>query len=261
MNIIHYERYIEITSLVILHSGGSHKKEIQLMKRIEWALQKICVLVLAVVFLVAGVIACGKSNSTTTSSANATSPTAYQLTHSTADAEHILSWDSVVSRCPEIGGYDKLGDFVHRGESKQLSTGETFAIEMDSPVAWASVRFVKTEWTGETFRSFGVWIMYCETEEGLDEYLQMMGMTQGTPFQEDEDFAISVVETETPMQSIQLFITGKHFVFMLMEYATPDESLFFSKDALTEMLLIARGNITSMEITPLPSNIPGRSSQ
>ena len=212
-------------------------------------------MVLALVFLAAGVTACGKSTSTTTS------PTTYQLTHGAEDAEYILSWDSIISQCPDIADYDKLGDFVHRGESKQLSTGEIFAIEMDSPVAWSSVRFIRTEWTGETFRSFGVYIMYCETNEGLDEYLQMAdisSMLQGAPMQKEGDFTTAVVETETPLQSIQLLLAGKHFAIMLMEYATPDESLFFSKDELAELLSAARSNVTALEISPLPSDIPGR---
>jgi len=190
---------------------------------------------------------------------------AYQLTHSSEDAEYILNWDSIISRCPDIGGYDRLEAFIYRGESKQFSTGDTFTLDMNSPVAWSSVRFVRTEPVGAKFRSFGVWIMYFETDEELDEYLQMddirYGMMQGVTIQREGDFATAVVENETPLQAVQLLLAGKHFAIMLMEYATPDESLFFSKDALTEMLSIARGNITSMEITPLPTSIPGRSSQ
>lgn len=190
---------------------------------------------------------------------------AYQLTHSSEDAEYILNWDSIISRCPDIGGYDRLEAFIYRGESKQFSTGETFTLDMNSPVAWSSVRFVRTEPVGAKFRSFGVWIMYFETDEELDEYLQMddirYGMMQGVTIQREGDFATAVVENETPLQAVQLLLAGKHFAIMLMEYATPDESPFFSKDALTEMLSIARGNITSTEITPLPSGIPGRSSQ
>ena len=131
---------------------------------------------------------------------------------------------------------------------------------MNSPAAWASTRFVRTEWQGETFRSFGITIVYFETDAELDEYIQMIGITQGTPFQEDGDFIISVIETETPMQSIQLFLFGKHFAIMLMEYATIDESLFSSKDALTGLLSTAIGNVNSMEITSLPLDMPGRSS-
>jgi len=186
---------------------------------------------------------------------------AYQLTHSIEDAEYILGWDSIISQCPDLGNFDKLGDFIHRGESKQLSTGETFAIEMDSPVAWSSVRFVRTEWTGETFRSFGIYIMYCDTNEGLDEYLQMAdisSMLQVADTQEDDEFITAVVETETPMQSIQLILAGKHFFVMLGEYASPDESLFFSKDKLTELISTAKDNVDFLETTPLPSDIPER---
>ena len=128
-------------------------------------------------------------------------------------------------------------------------------------MAWSSVRFARTEWTGEKFRSFSIYIMYCETNEELNEYLMMddvNSIMQGAMMQEEGDFTTAVAEAETPLQSIQLLLAGKHFVIILMEYATPDASLFFSKDKLTELLSTAKDNINSLEITPLPLDIPGR---
>ena len=218
-------------------------------------MKRIFIICFITAILVSTISCGGQANPTTTS------PTMYQLTHSAADVEYILNWDSIVSQYPEIGEYYRLEAFVFRGGSKQFSTGETFGLDENSPAAWANTRFVRTEWQGETFRSFGVTIAYFETDAGLDEYIQMIGMTQGTPFQEDGDFVITVLETETPMQSIQLFLFGKRFAIMLMEYATPDKSLFLSKDALTGLFSTAVGNINSVEITPLPSAMPGGSSQ
>jgi len=238
------------------------------MKRIKWFPIAKCILVLIAVLMVAGFTACAKSTTTktspaTTTTTSTTTPSStYQLTHSSADAEYILNWDFVISQYPEIGAYDKQEAFVHRGESKKLSTGETFSITLDSPVAWSSVRLAKPEAAGENFRSFGVFIMYCETNEGLDEYLQMdnikNGMLQGVPMQKEGDFTTAVVETETPLQTVILLLAGRHFAIMLMEYATPDQLLFLGKEVLMELLSTVRGNITALEITPLPSDIPGR---
>ena len=36
-----------------------------------------------------------------------TSPTTYQLTHSSEDAEYILNWDLIISQCSEIGEFDR----------------------------------------------------------------------------------------------------------------------------------------------------------
>lgn len=215
------------------------------VKSMAWLLTKKIILVL-VVFLVAGVAACGKSTSTT-----------YALTHSAADAEYILSWDEIEDRCPEIGAYDKQEDFLCRGETKQIESSTTSTLDMDSPAAWASRRSVYTSSAGENFRGFGVWIMFCETDEYLDEHIELMKM-QGLPFQEDGDFMTAVLESGPPTQSVQLHIAGNQFYMLFLVTASSDESLFFSKDKLTELASVAKGNITSLEITPLPPEIPER---
>lgn len=71
------------------------------MKRIAGMIKKTIILVLIIAVMVIVVTACGKSTSTTTTGDT------YKLTHTTADAEYILSWDSIVSRCPDISTYDK----------------------------------------------------------------------------------------------------------------------------------------------------------
>jgi len=84
------------------------------VKRIVGLLTKKFVLVLAVVFLVAGVTACGKPSSTTTNGAT------YKLTHNLEDLEYIISWDSIAARCPDMndpGKYDKYEAFVARGNA------------------------------------------------------------------------------------------------------------------------------------------------
>ena len=218
------------------------------MKRVAGLPARICILVLAVILLAAGVVACGEGATDTPTD------TAYKLTHTAADTEHILSWDTIVSRCPDIGDYDRLEAFAYRGESVEITPGENLSLELDSPAAWASTRFVRTDWEGESFRSFAVQVMFSETAEYLDELVQMLGF----PVQQEGDFVTAVLESETPMQSIQLFLAGKHFAVLVGEFASLDESLFFDKEGLTELLSIARSKISLVEVTPLPPEVPAR---
>lgn len=226
------------------------------MKRIAGLLAKEFILMLAVVFLVAGVVACACGKPTPDTTTNAT----YNLTHSAADAEYILSWDLIVSQCPDIGAYDKIEAFVHRGESVQITTGETYMLDEDSPAAWVSTRFVRTEWEGGRFLSFAVNVVFSETAEGLDESVDELLQTPGfwESVQEEGDFVTAVHETETPMQAIQLLLAGKHFFVLIQEFASSEESLFFDKDALIELRSIAKNKISLLEITPLPAEIPER---
>jgi hypothetical protein len=180
----------------------------------------------------------------------------YRLTHSAADAEYILSWDLIVSQCPDIGDYGKIEAFAYRGESVQISPGENFGLDADSPAAWASTRFVRTVWEGTTFRSFAVQTMFSEKAEDLDELVQLVGY----PIQQEGDFVTGVLESETPMQSIQILLAGKHFTVLVGEFASADQSLFFDKDELMELISVARSNISMTEITPLPPGIPARES-
>jgi hypothetical protein len=209
----------------------------------------LLVLVLAV--MAAGVVGCGKGTPDTTNDVS------YKLTHSEADAEYILSWDSIVSRCPDIGKYDKQEVFVRRGESKQSDTGGTPALEMNSPAAWASMRMVMTEVKGDSFRGFGVWIFYFDTDEYLDEYMSS-AQTSGLPFKEEGDFMTAVMESGPPTKSVQLHIAGNQFYILFLVTASADESIFFSKEELMELLPTVKKNISSLETTPLPSDIPER---
>ncbi len=185
-----------------------------------------------------------------------TTDTSYKLTHTAADAEYILSWDSIVSRCPAVGTYDKQEFFVYRGESAQTIPGAPVLNE-DSPAAWSCLRGVRTEIVGNSFRSFGVWMWYFETDEYLNEHIQSM-QTSGFPVQEDGDFVTGVLESGPPTQSVQLLLAGKHFAILFMDIASSDESLFFGKEKLMELLPTVKSNISSLEITPLPTYIPER---
>ena len=191
------------------------------------------------------------------SAPDTTTDTSYKLTHSAADAEYILSWDEIVSRCPDIDTFDKMEAFVRRGETSEFAPGEPFSLAEDSPAAWANIRGVRTKIVGNSFRSFGVWIMYYETAEELDEHVELMKMS-GIPFQEEGDFVTAVLESGPPMQSVQLHIAGNQFCILFTDIASSDKSLFFGKEKLMELLPIVKSNISSLEITALPSDIPER---
>jgi hypothetical protein len=208
---------------------------------------------LLIVALVIGAFGCASKEAPTPTPTPTPTPM-YELTHTAADAEYILSWDLIVSQCPDIGNYDKIEAYVYRGGSVQITPGETFGLDADSPAAWASTRFVRTEWAGGSFRSFAVQMMFSETAQDLDEVVQMLGF----PVQQEGDFVTGVLESENPMQSIQIMLSGKHFTVLVGEFASSDQSLFFDKDELTQLLSVARSNISMTEITPLPPGIPER---
>jgi hypothetical protein len=206
------------------------------------------ILVLVVAIMVAGLVGCGEGT------ADTSPDTTHKLTHSAADAEYILGWDLIVSQCPDIGSYDRIEAFAHRGESVEIAPGENLSVDQDSPAAWASTRLVRTEWEGKDFRSFAVQVIYCETQGDLDELVQMLGL----PVEQEGEFVTAALESETPMQSIQLLLAGKHFAVVMGEFASLDESLFFDKEGLEELLSVARSKISMLEATPLPPEMPER---
>ena len=83
------------------------------MRRMNVLKNIVIILFLAAAILAVGCAGCSGPGSST--------PTEipYRLTHSAADAEHILSWESIVSQFPEIGTYEKQETFVPRRESTQ----------------------------------------------------------------------------------------------------------------------------------------------
>jgi hypothetical protein len=207
--------------------------------------------VLTVAIIAAGIMSCG------TSAPDETNNTTYKLTHSAADVEYILSWDKIVSQCPDIGAYDEIEAFVHRGESTQYASGENFSLGDHSPAAWSSMRLARTEWAGQSFRSFMIQVSFCETTEDIDELVDMLGFT----VQKEGDFVTASRETGTPLKSLELLLAGNHFAVVMGEFATPEDSLLCDKVELMQLLSIAKDKISLSETTPLPSEIPQRISR
>jgi len=209
-------------------------------------MKRTIVLVLAAVLLIAGLTACGKST-----------PTTYELTHSAADADYILSWDEIADQCPDIDDCEKMEVFVVRGETAESPTGsEDLSLSENSPVAWESLRLV-TRGEGANIRSFVVLLAFCETNDYLDELIEEINIG-GISFEEDGEFMIAVLENELTEQSTELMLAGKHFLVVIAEFASGEESLFCGRDTIEELIDLARSRISSLEITPLPTDIPER---
>ena len=222
------------------------------MKKVNSLPVKIRILILvAVLVVVAGVVAYVKFSSTPTTD------TTYKLTHSAADAEYIFSWDSIVSQCPDIGDFDKMEFFVYRGGPTESTPGEPGSLPEDSPAAWLSLRGVNTDITGNSSRAFGVYIFYFDTDEYLDENIELI-KTSGIPLQEEGDYWTAVLESGTQTQSVQLHLAGNQFYILLLDVASSDKTFFFGKAKLMELLSTVKSKISSLEITALPSEIAER---
>lgn len=210
---------------------------------------------LATISLPVALVACGPAanpGSTTPSSS-------YSLTYTAADAEHILSWQTIISQCPELGN-DEVEAFVHRGETIDIGPGESVSLEASSPAAWADARIVRDPAQGQVFnRSFGVEIMFFDASDYLDEYLQSL-QSSGVSFQHDGDFVTAAIQGTGQGQSLQVLLAGKQFAISFTEFAAAGESLFCTQEDLANLFPAAMANISSVEITTPPPGFPQRSS-
>jgi hypothetical protein len=210
------------------------------MKRVEGLPIKTCILMLTVVLLVAGVVACGKSPSTTTT----TTGTEYKLVHNLPDLEYILPWDTIAARIPDMNDYTK-----YEKEEAYMGRGNA-GLDSNSPAMWAIVRMVKKLPEGTKMR-LSIFMWYFDTVKEFDEHLNMLP-TQGISVQKEGDFSTAIVAQKTPLQSAQLVVAGNRLCILIDNIASPDESLVFSKEDLTELLPTIKSKIASIEITPLP---------
>lgn len=216
---------------------------------------KIYVLLLIVILLVLGVMACEKSTSKTTSG------TTYKLTHDLGDLEYVISWDIITAQIPGIGVYDKQEGFAGRGNA-----GGFFYLDSNSPAMWIIVRSVTMRSEENRFHDFNILMWFFETEKEFDEHMKSEQM-QGIPVQKEGDLLTAVVETKTTEQSAKLVVAGNHICILITDTSSSEELLFFSEEDLTELLPTIKSKISSIEITPLrfpkiprriaPSPFPG----
>ena len=213
------------------------------MKKMTFLSIKIFIMVLMVVLLVTGVTACGTSSSTTTGGIE------YKLVHNLPDLEYVLPWDTIAARCPDMNDYTKYEKeeaYMGRGNA-----GGFISLDSDSPAMWMIARVVNKITEGNSVRNLSVFMWYFDTGKEFDEHMDTL-QTQGISVQKDGEFITAIVEQKTPVQTAQLVVAGNSLCIVIADAASPDESLIFSKEDLTEMLPTIKSKISSIEITPLP---------
>ena len=221
------------------------------MERVNRLSVKIRILILVAVIVVAvGVTAYIKFSPTTPNDDK------YKLVHNLPDLEYIISWDTIAGVCPDMNDYtkyEKQEAYMGRGNA-----GGFISLDSNSPAMWMIARAVNKITEGNSVRNLGVFMWYFETAEEFDEHMNTL-QTQGISVQTEGDLLIAVVEQTTPIQSTQLVVAGNHICISIANVASLDESLFFGKEDLMDLLPTIKSRISSIEITPLPfPRIPRR---
>ena len=200
-------------------------------------------------------MACGQAPTNNTTGSSTTG--AHNLTHTSQDAEYILSWNILISACPDLADHSKLEGFAGRGQTVQISPDESIELDANSPAAWADTRLVRVQPSTDSYRNFGVEVMYFDKPEYMNEYLQLLEQA-GLSLQTEGDFKTGVNETNTPVRVLQLLLAGKQIAVSFTETSSTGQQLLCSKEELTGLFNAIEANISSLGITPLPSVIPGR---
>ena len=213
------------------------------MNKIAYLAIKLLILVLAVCLLVAGVTACDGTSSSTNNGDT------YKLVHNLPDLEYVLPWDTIEARCPDMNDYTKYEKeeaYMGRGNA-----GGFISLDSNSPAMWMIARVVNKITEGNSVRNLSVFMWYFDTEKEFDEHMDTL-QTQGISVQKDGEFITAVVEQKTPVQTAQLVVAGNSLCIVIADAASPDETLFFGKEGLIELLPTLKEKISSIEITPLP---------
>ena len=213
------------------------------MKRTTELLTKVFILVIVSILLVTVVSACGKTSSTTTTG------TEYKLVHNLSDLEYVLPWDTIGDRCPDMNDYMKYQKeeaYMGRGNA-----GGFISLDSNSPAMWMIARVVNKISEGNEVRNLSVFMWYFDTDKEFDEHLDTL-KAQGISTQKDGEFITAVVEQKSPVQTAQLIVAGNSLCLLIADAASPNETLFFGKEGLMELLPTIKYKISLIEITPLP---------
>ena len=223
------------------------------MERANRLPTKIRILIsVAVIVVAAGVAAYIKLSPTPTTNDR------YELAHNLTDLEYIISWDTIAGTCPDMNDYtkyEKQEAFMARGNA-----GGFISLDSNSPAMWMIARVISkiTEEGMPSVRNLNVFMWYFETAAELDEHMDTL-QTQGISVQTEGDLLFAVVEQQTSIQSTQLVVAGNHICILIANFASLDETLFFGKEDLTDLLPTVKSKISSIKITPLPfPRIPRR---
>lgn len=183
-------------------------------------------------------------------------PTSYKLTHTQEDAEYILNWDVIGSHCPGVNGIEKTDIFVRRGETVSFDSGQS-SLPSDSQQAWTSSCWAVIPNTEpDKFHSLGVSVSFFDSEGATEEHLKRIAGELGADVQEEGEFMTAIHETLGPTKSRKALLTGNHILVTLDEIASSGEQFFCGMEDLGQIVSSAQKKISSLEITPLPPQIP-----
>jgi hypothetical protein len=126
--------------------------------------------------------------------------------------------------------YQKEEAYIGRGNA-----GGFISLDSNYPAMWMIARAVNKITEGNNqVRNLTVFMWYFDTEKEFDEHLNTL-KTQGISVQKEGGFTTAIVEQKTPVQSVQLVVAGNRICILIANVASPDESLIFSKEDLTEL--------------------------
>jgi len=215
------------------------------IKNLPKKMRILMFVVIAVVLVVVGVTIYVKFYSTPTTDDK------YELVHNLPDLEYIISWDTIEDVCPDMNDYtkyEKQEAFMGRGNA-----GGFISLDSNSPAMWMIARVVNkiTQGGMPSVCNLSVFMWYFETAAEFNEHMSAL-QTQGISVQTEGNLLFAIVEQETPIQSAQLVVAGNHICIVIANFASLDETLFFSKEDLMDLLPTIKNKISSIEITPLP---------
>ncbi|MCF7975444.1 MAG: hypothetical protein K9N55_16625 [Phycisphaerae bacterium] len=207
-------------------------------------------LILIAILLISVVTGCGKSSPAQTNGAH------YQLTHNLPDLEYIISWEEMSARIPglnDLNKYDKDEGYLGRG-----NVCGSFYLDSKSPAMWLIGRSVTLRSETSSSHMLGIYMHFFETDNELDEQIKS-AEKQGIAVRRKGGGRTAFMEAKTSVQSEYMLVAGNQICLVIAETASLDETLFFDKEQLMELLPKIESKISSIEITALPwPRIPRR---
>jgi hypothetical protein len=227
------------------------------------------VVIAALVALAAVVVACSGSDDTDADTASdldgesQASAATHDLTHSATDAEFVVDWDSIVSKCPEVAGLQRVEAFARRGEEVQIDEGSKLAVEADGPAAWTSRRSVTSDGEGGS-RRFQVSVSYLEkrgdaegqvrlTAQRTSAAAQMMGGGgMSVSVEEGMGFVVVRLDSSIPIKSEQRFVAGDNLLVHFVQTVRAGPTQLCGAEQLAELARDAGLKMDLLKLTPLP---------
>lgn len=189
---------------------------------------------------------------------------AYDLTHTAADAEFVLGWDTIVAACPDVGSLQRVEAFARRGEEVPIGADGKLGADADGPMAWKSQRFAVSDGAGGS-RRIQVTVSFFDDRGDADEHLRllaqrtaaaskMVGATGGLKVSvvEGDGFVFSRMDSEIPTRSEQRFSASDHVLVHVIQTVRAGPVQFCGADQLDELAREAGRNAAHATVTPLP---------